>query len=139
NAITKSGTNKLHGDAVFYDRDNRLGARNPLAFLRTFDPATGTTTVAGIKPVDKRYRFGGDIGGPIKKNKAFFFFNYDELRRNFPGLAIFSSPSYLTTVNSAATGAGLKAPTRALTDAQINSVLAFLNSETGPVPRVGNQ
>src|SRR5437870_4233834 len=46
NAVTKSGTNKLHGDAFFYDRDNRLGARNPLAFLRTFDPATGTTTVA---------------------------------------------------------------------------------------------
>jgi hypothetical protein len=139
NAVTKSGTNSFHGDAFFYDRDNRLGARNPLGFITTFDPTTGAITRSGFKPVDKRYRFGGDIGGPIKKNKAFFFFNYDELRRNFPGLGIFSSPSYLTTVNTAATGAGLKAPTRALTDAQINSVLSFLNSETGPVPRVGNQ
>jgi hypothetical protein len=139
NAVTKSGTNGFHGDAFFYDRDNRLGARNPLGFITSFDPATGAISRSGFKPVDKRYRFGGDIGGPIKKNKAFFFFNYDELRRNFPGLAIFSSPSYLTTVNSSATGAGLKAPTRALTDAQINSVLSFLNSETGPVPRIGNQ
>jgi hypothetical protein len=139
NAVTKSGTNGFHGDAFFYDRDNTLGARNPLGFITNFDPVAGTLTRAGFKPVDKRYRFGGDIGGPIKKNKAFFFFNYDELRRNFPGLGIFSSPSFLTTVNSTATGAGLKAPTRALTDAQINSALAFLNSETGPVPRVGNQ
>lgn len=139
NAVTKSGTNGFHGDAFFYDRDNRLGARNPLGFITTFDPATGAISRAGFKPSDKRYRFGGDIGGPIKKNKAFFFFNYDELRRDFPGLGIFSSPSFLTTVNSATTGAGLKAPTRALTDAQINSVLAFLNSETGPVPRKGNQ
>lgn len=139
NAVTKSGTNGIHGDAFFYDRDARLGARNPLGFITTFDATTSTLTRAGYKAPDKRYRFGGDIGGPIKKNKAFFFFNYDELRRDFPGLGIFSSPSYLTTINSTATGAGLKAPTRALTDAQINSVVAFLNSETGPVPRKGNQ
>ncbi len=164
NAVTKSGTNGFHGDAFFYDRDNRLGARNPLAFITTFDPVAGTLTRAGFKPADKRYRFGGDIGGPIKKNKAFFFFNYDELRRNFPGLGIFSSPSYLTTINKCTTAlatelngpggtscagpasnpnqilnASLKKTTTALSDAQINSVLSFLNSETGPVPRIGNQ
>lgn len=139
NAVTKSGTNAFHGDGFFYDRDNKLGARNPLGFRSTFDPTTGAITTSGYKPPDRRLRFGGDIGGPIKKDKAFFFFNYDELRRNFPGLAIFSSSSYLTTVNSATTGAGLMAPTRALTTAQINSALAFLNSETGPVPRQGNQ
>ena len=151
NAVTKSGTNGFHGDAFFYDRDNRLGARNPLGFITTFDPATGAISRSGYKAPDKRYRFGGDIGGPIKKNKAFFFFNYDELRRNFPGLGIFSSPSYLTTVNTcaSATAPGCTAAlftsslanptTRNLSATQINSVLAFLNSETGPVPRKGNQ
>jgi hypothetical protein len=139
NAVTKSGTNKLHGDGFFYDRDNKLGARNPLGFRSTFDATTGIVTLNGFKPADRRLRFGGDIGGPIKKDKAFFFFNYDELRRNFPGLAIFNAANYLTTVNTATTGAGLMAPNRALTTTQINSVLAFLNSETGPVPRQGNQ
>ena len=151
NAVTKSGTNGFHGDAFFYDRDNRLGTRNPLGFITTFDPTTGTLTRTGYKAPDKRYRFGGDIGGPIKKDKAFFFFSYDELRRNFPGLGIYSSPSFLTTTSTctSATGTGcttalftasLKNPTtRNLSDAQINSVLAFLNSETGSVPRVGNQ
>jgi hypothetical protein len=156
NAVTKSGTNGFHGDAFFYDRDNTLGARNPLATITTFDPTTGSRTISGFKPVDKRYRFGGDIGGPIKKNKAFFFFNYDELRRNFPGLAIFGSPSFPIPINQGGTlnnctaatvpactaaqlTASLKAATRGLTDTQINSVLSFLNSETGPTPRVGNQ
>jgi hypothetical protein len=156
NAVTKSGSNKFHGDAFFYDRDNKLGARNPLAFLRTFDATTGLTTVTGIKPVDKRYRFGGDIGGPIKKDKAFFFFNYDELRRNFPGLAIFSSGSFTVPVplggllntctattqancTSALVTNSLKAANRNLSDAQINSVISFLTSETGPTPRQGNQ
>jgi Carboxypeptidase regulatory-like domain/TonB dependent receptor len=157
NAVTKSGANAFHGDANFYDRDNRLGARNPLAFLRSFDPTTGTTTVTGIKPTDKRYTFGGDIGGPIKKNKAFFFFNYDEVRRNFPGLAIFGSGNFTTPVTSGGTlntctstaqanctsslvSQSLKnATTRNLSDAQINSVISFLTSETGPNVRKGNQ
>src|SRR5437016_7835685 len=103
NAVTKSGSNQFHGDAFFYDRDNRLGARNPLAFLRSFDATTGLTTVTGIKPTDKRYRFGADIGGPIKKDKAFFFFNYDEVRRNFPGLAIFNNGSFVTPRTSGGT------------------------------------
>lgn len=161
NAVTKSGTNQFHGDAFFFDRDNRLGARNPLAFQRIFDPATGTTTVNGIKPKDTRYTFGGDIGGPIKKDKAFFFFNYDEVRRNFPGLAIFGDGRFLlevpkggiatvspNTCTSATVGnctanlvtqSLLNPTTHNLTTAQINSVLGFLTSETGPTPRNGNQ
>jgi hypothetical protein len=174
NAVTKSGTNNFHGDAFFFDRDNRLGARNPLGFITSFNPTTGALTRDGYKAPDTRYTFGGDIGGPIKKDKAFFFFNYDEVRRNFPGLGIFSSPAYLTSTNvctaadnslngpgnvqtgarSACTatllGQSLKNPTntatgtnpsnaRALTDTQINSVLNFLNSETGPNVRKGNQ
>jgi hypothetical protein len=155
NAVTKSGTNQFHGDAFFFDRDNRLGARNPLAFLRSFDATTGVTTVSGIKPKDTRYTFGGDIGGPIKKDKAFFFFNYDEVRRNFPGLAIFSSGGFTVPVSQGGllntctvaggactatlVGQSLKAANRGLTDTQINSVVSFLTSETGPTPRNGNQ
>src|ERR1041385_4108990 len=96
NAVTKSGTNDFHGDAFFYDRDNRLGARNPLAFISSIN--NGVLSRDGIKPTDKRYTFGGDIGGPIKKDKAFFFFNYDEVRRNFPGLGIFSNGAFTAPI-----------------------------------------
>ena len=55
----------------------------------------GVFTPVAIKPEDVRYQFGGTIGGPIVKDKAFFFFSYDQQRRNFPGLARFISPSFL--------------------------------------------
>ena len=157
NAVTKSGSNAFHGDAFFFDRDNRLGARNPLAFLRSFDSTTGITTVTGIKPTDKRYRFGADIGGPIKKDKAFFFFNYDEVRRNFPGLAIFNSGAFTTPIqlggflntctattqaNCTATLVGqslINPANHNLSATQIASVVGFLTGETGPTPRNGNQ
>jgi hypothetical protein len=138
NAVTKSGTNEFHGDVFYYQRNNRLGARNPRAFQSVFVPGVGTNLI-GIKPKDVRHQFGGAVGGPIVRDRAFFFFSYDEQRRDFPGLGIFSNPSFLTTVNRGTTGAGLRAANRNLTDAQIDAGLAFLNSLTGEVPRKGNQ
>jgi hypothetical protein len=132
NAVTKSGTNNLHGDAFYYNRNNALGARNPLGFISTLN-SDGTTTRSGFKPEDQRQQFGGTLGGPIKKDKLFFFFSYDQQKRNFPGLAIFNVPSYLSTVNRP------QLLGKGLTNDQINGVLAFLNSETGPVPRSGDQ
>ncbi len=133
NTVTKSGTNEFHGQAFYYIRNNKWGARNPLAFLSTFDPTTGAIGRVGIKPKDVRHQFGGNIGGPIVKDKAFFFFNYDQQKRNFPGLGIFSTANYLTTVTRPTLIA------RGLTDPQIDAGLAFLTSLTGPVPRRGDQ
>jgi hypothetical protein len=61
NAVTKSGTNEYHGDAFWFVRNTIFNGRDYLA-------ATGD----GIK----RNQFGGTIGGPIKKNKLFFFAGY---------------------------------------------------------------
>jgi hypothetical protein len=130
NAVTKSGTNEFHGSAFFYDRDNSLGARNPLATNTVL--VNGVFTPVGIKPEDTRYQFGGTIGGPIVKDKAFFFFSYDQQRRNFPGLSRFTDPNVLNTANRTALLA------RGLTNTQIDSGLAFLNSLTGPLPRRGD-
>jgi outer membrane receptor protein involved in Fe transport len=134
NAVTKSGTNDFHGQFFYYQRNNRFGARNPLAFQSVLLP-NGTTDRIGIKPEDVRHQFGGNIGGPIVKDKLFFFFNYDEQKRNFPGLGIFSNPAYLSTINRT----NLKAADRGLTDAQIDATVAFLNSLTGTVERRGDQ
>ena len=68
NAVTKSGTNALHGTAFDYLRNSVLDAKN------YFD-------VANLPiPPFRRNQFGGALGGPIKKDKAFFFFNYEGLR-----------------------------------------------------------
>ncbi|MEJ7700311.1 MAG: hypothetical protein WKF71_11790 [Pyrinomonadaceae bacterium] len=47
-----------------------------------------------------RQQFGGTIGGPIVKDRLFFFFSYDQQKRNFPGLAGFIRVlTYLNTAN----------------------------------------
>lgn len=137
NAVTKSGTNSFHGDVFYYQRNNRFGARNPLAFLTTFDPATATFNVSGIKPNDVRHQFGGTIGGPIVKDKLFFFFSYDQQKRNFPGLSIFDPRGVASLNLTAAQRTALTA--RGLSTAQINNTLGFLSSLTGEVPRKGDQ
>ncbi len=67
NMVTKSGTNSLHGSAYEFIRNSVLDGYN------WFD-------VAGYKPAYRRNQFGGSLGGPIKKDKAFYFMNYEGLR-----------------------------------------------------------
>ncbi|MGH9852532.1 MAG: carboxypeptidase regulatory-like domain-containing protein, partial [Blastocatellia bacterium] len=133
NAVTKSGTNELRGDAFYFQRNNEWGARNPLAFQTVL--VNGVSNRIGIKPEDVRHQFGGTLGGPIVKDKLFFFFSYDQQKRNFPGLGVFTDPNYLNGVNRTA----LTAAPRNLTAAQIDETLAFLTSLTGTVPRKGDQ
>lgn len=148
NAVTKSGTNEFHGTGFLYDRDNKWGARNPRSTITQL--VGGVATPVAYKAVDVRYQFGGAVGGPIVKNKAFFFFSYDQQKRNFPGVSAFSVPSYLSGVNTCVSAvapgcttalfaASLKNPSRGLTDAQISAATTFLTSETGPTPRRGDQ
>jgi hypothetical protein len=70
NQITKSGTNEFHGDAFEFLRNNVLNARN--YFLPPTIPDA---------PPFKRNVFGGTLGGPIKKDKTFFFLAYQGARR----------------------------------------------------------
>jgi hypothetical protein len=64
--ITRSGSNNLHGDVYYFGRWNALGARG---FFNT--PATGRQSPY------VRNTFGASLGGPVIKNKMFFFFNYE--------------------------------------------------------------
>lgn len=131
NTVTKSGTNEFSGELFYYNRNNRNGARNPRAFQSVL--VNGVPTTLPAKPIDLREQFGGVIGGPILKNRLFFFFSYDQQKRNFPGLAVFSNPGFLNSANrSTLTGRGL-------TNAQIDTALNFVNSLTGETPRQGDQ
>ena len=148
NTVTKSGTNNYHGSAFIYDRDNKWGARNPQSFQTILTP-TGNQTI-GLKPKDTRYQFGGSVGGHIIKDRLFFFFSYDEQRRDFPGVAITGSTTFLNAVtvvdpvaggrtcaNTTVTGELLFC--RAINQNQANTGIAYLTSLTGVVPRKGNQ
>ncbi len=69
NAVTRSGTNELHGSVFEFHRNDNLDARN------FFDPGKNP-------PEFKRNQFGFYLGGPIRRNKTFFFANYEGLREN---------------------------------------------------------
>lgn len=131
NTVTKSGTNGFHGDFFYYNRNNRNGARNPLAFRSVL--VNGVATTEAAKPIDLRQQFGGTIGGPIIKDRLFFFFSYDQQKRNFPGLASIRDPQYLNSANTTTLTA------RGVTAAQIGTTLQFLNALTGETARTGDQ
>jgi hypothetical protein len=69
NAVSKSGTNSYHGTAFEFLRNSDLDARD--FFAPTSSP-----------PPFRRNQFGGALGGPIKKDKMFFFVNYEALRQS---------------------------------------------------------
>ena len=71
--VSRSGTNKFHGSLFEYHEDNALTARTE--FQNVPNPATGR-----ILPVFRRNEFGGSLGGPIRKDKTFFFVSYDQVR-----------------------------------------------------------
>ncbi len=92
NAITKSGTNAFHGDAFYFVRNYMFNAANFFSYNAT----------TGLKPRDslKRNQFGGVIGGPIIKDKLFFF-------GGFQGTIVRSNPtSNLVYLPTAAEVAG---------------------------------
>lgn len=88
NIISKSGTNEFHGNAYGYFRDDRISAFPALSRL---DAANGIPAIAQATriPFD-REQYGGTIGGPIKKNRLFFFFNYEG--NNQDGSALHNPP-----------------------------------------------
>ena len=79
NAITKSGTNEFHGDGYEFLRNSALDARN------YFDGAT--------IPAFRRNQFGGSFGGPVWKDRTFFFADYEGLRQNQGITTLINVPS----------------------------------------------
>lgn len=142
NTITKSGTNHFRGEVFLFDRDNRWGARNPSALL----PVAGGSSVA-VKPKDVRYQFGAAVGGPIIRDKLFFFVNYDQQKRNFPGVATTQIPTAFNPITVATNGptcnnsnaAGNTLCLRGVTQAQADAGLTFLRSLTGTAARRQDQ
>jgi len=87
--VSKSGTNKFHGDAFGVFRPNALSANE------YFNKQTQLSGGLKNTPPDfHRYQEGGAIGGPIKKDKIFFFGDYEDTQQQqFEGISLFSVPT----------------------------------------------
>lgn len=134
NIVTKSGTNSLHGSVYYFGRNDALNANNWF----------NTNTVPAIRKGElRRNDFGFTVGGPIKKDKLFFFFSQEfnrevdgllhtgqtpsaaELAGNFNGIAPPGGPGSLNSSDTA--GVGL------LTNCYYNSNFPALGIITFPV------
>jgi len=94
NVVTKSGTNNLRGSIFEFYRDKALNADNAINELNN-------------RPKSPYHynQFGGTVGGPIRPNRDFFFFNYDGQRNTQPNVVFLNLPS--NTPADAATQAGI--------------------------------
>jgi carboxypeptidase family protein/TonB-dependent receptor-like protein len=96
NIVTKSGTNDFHGDAFGYFRNKSFQARNP--FSGQVDPVTGS--LDPTKQSYTRVQTGLTFGGPLKKDKTFYFFSYEYTQRKETGFSSIGIDRFgLTTGN----------------------------------------
>lgn len=115
NAILRSGTNQFHGDAYEFLRNSDLDAAN---FFDNFNNVT--------KPAFRRNQFGASLGGPIKKDKAFFFVNYEGLRQTL-------DTTQTNTVPSMAARNGILSTGNVTVSPLVAPFLAFWPVPNGPL------
>ena len=94
NIITKSGTNDWRGNIYGFARNQRFDARNPLA-----------TT----KDLLTQAQYGGTIGGPLKRDRTFFFTNFEQTRRNYSAV-ITIAPAAVTAINNRLNAVNYRGP-----------------------------
>src|SRR5258708_16098945 len=120
NTVTKSGGNAVHGTAYWFFRNRTLNARDPFA---------------AFNPHEVRHQTGATIGGPLKKDKLFYFLNVDFTRRNFPMVDSLN----VVAVNAATQtfiGCGTTSGTQpAATAAQCTAINTLLPRFYGLIPR----
>jgi len=131
NAITKSGTNQIHGDLFYYLRYPALNALDP--FSKWTALHNNGNPFLLTQPIHQQQQFGGSAGGPILKDKLFGFFTYDGFRRVGDVL-------YYTTANVSQTPSGPTTSTTTITPTQCpttitatmcTSAIAFIQQLSG--------
>ena len=104
-SVTKSGTNQLHGQAYFYDRESNWYGFNDYTTIAKV--VGGVNTQVHIKPEDLRKIYGFTAGGALIKNKLFWIYTYDQHTHVFPEVGIPVNPAnfYTLPVTTLPTGA----------------------------------
>src|SRR5579872_754300 len=124
NVVTKSGSNHLHGTAFYYFRDSSLGAADPFLAFR---------------PHNRQQQMGGTIGGPLKRNKVFFFAGFDQHIFHVPDVVEFLDGSS-RVVPQAGAGPATPGDYETTDQALVLAAAARLTSLAGeyPAAQIGN-
>jgi hypothetical protein len=165
NAVTKSGSNSFHGEGYFLNRDSALAAFNDYTTKSVQATPGGPFTSQKFKPTDLRKQFGFGVGGPIIKDKLFFFFAADRYYHDFPAVGVASNPglffatpsanlpasqtcktitssndsNYSLDSNACTLQTNLNLPTYSAAVTDYTQGLAGLNSMLGQAPRYASQ
>jgi outer membrane receptor protein involved in Fe transport len=131
-SVTKSGTNALHGEAYFFDKESNWNAYNN--YTKVTSLVNGQNVSKVIKPKDLRKIYGFTVGGPLIKDKLFWIYTYDQHSHVFPVVGVPSSPSQFYTLPQATlstgetcnttTGTLAGAPSTAINDANACALAA---------------
>ena len=134
NAITRSGTNSMHGDLFYYLRYPSFNALDP--FSKWTALHNNGNPFLLTQPIHQQQQFGGSVGGPILKDKLFYFFTYDGFRR--VGRVLYYSTSNVSLTPSGPTSSTTTiTPTQCpntISTAQCTSAIQFIQHLAG----VGN-
>ena len=134
NAITKSGTNQVHGDLFYYLRYPALNALDP--FSKWSALHNNGNSFLLTQPIHQQQQFGGSVGGPLLHDRLFGFFTYDGFRR--VGKALYSNSNNLSlTPSGPTTSTTTITPTQCpvtITAAQCASAIQFLLGNSSAAP-----
>jgi hypothetical protein len=143
NAITRSGANATHGDLFYYLRYPTLNALDPYSKW-TANYNHGNPFLL-TQPIHQQQQFGGSVGGPVIKDKLFYFFTYDGFRRVGRVLYYTTDTVSLTpsgTTTSTTTITPTQCPTT-ISSTQCNSAIQFIQKLAGvditPPSRYGHE
>src|SRR5258706_758765 len=76
NTSFTSGTNQFHGSGYYYGQNSALNAYHPILKRNRAEAIARNDINIPVKAVQQIHEFGGTVGGPIVKNRTFFFFDY---------------------------------------------------------------
>ncbi len=107
NIVTKSGSNEVHGNVFGFLRDSAIQARNPFSVTANCEAATFTCSTTPVKQSYTRVQSGATIGGPIQKDKTFYFFSYELTRREETGFTNIGENNFGFVPESYPAGAGV--------------------------------
>ena len=136
NAITKSGNNELHGDLFYYLRYPALNAIDPYTKWQALHTGITNPVIVSTlltQTVHQQQQFGGSVGGPIIKDKLFYFFTYDGYRKVNP--ILYTSSTNASTLLAYATATPSASCPAPLTQAQCLAGATFLADQVGSFPR----
>jgi len=103
-SVTRSGTNQLHGQAYFWDRESNWAGYTPYSTITNF--VNGANVTSPLKPEDLRKIYGFTVGGPLKKDKLFWMYTFDQHTHVFPVVGVPYNNSVFYTLPTAALPAG---------------------------------